>query len=58
MMSKNIIVTSIIALLFSSACFANIQGTSDTDIVLPEMKSIVLLCDGHEGDANLPTEEN
>lgn len=57
-MSKNIIGASIIALLFSSVCFANVQGTSDADPMLPtEMKTIVFLCDGHEGDATLPTEE-
>ncbi len=58
-MSKNIISASIIALLFSSVCFANVQGTSDADPILPtEMKSILSFCDDHEGDTTLTTEDN
>lgn len=57
-MSKKLIGASIVALLFSSICFANVQGTSDADpIVAAEMK-ILLLCDGHDDDANHPTDAN
>lgn len=49
---------SIIALLFSSVCFANVQGTSDADPIPTTEMKILLLCDGHEGNTDLPTDAN
>jgi len=57
-MSKKLIGASIIALLFSTVCFANVQGTSDADPIAAAEMKILLLCDGHDGDANHPTDAN
>jgi hypothetical protein len=53
-MSKKLLGASIVALLFSSVCFANVSG--DADVIVPaEMKTMVFLCDG-EGEAVLPSD--
>ncbi len=57
-MSKKLIGASIIALLFSSVCFANIQGTSDTNPIPTTEMKVLLLCDGHEGNADTSTATN
>jgi hypothetical protein len=52
-MSKKLLGASLVALLFSSVCFANISG--DADVIVPaEMQKMVLLCDGHDGEAVVP----
>ena len=57
-MSRKLIGASIIALLFSSVCFANVQGSSDADPIAAAEMKFILLCDGHDGDAKHPTEVN
>lgn len=58
-MSKKLIGASVLALLFSSICFAHGQNTTDTDTLIPnEMSAAVSFCDGHEGETVLPVEGN
>lgn len=57
-MSKKLIGATIIALLFSSVSFANVQGTSDADPVAASEMKLILLCDGHDGDSTHPTDAN
>lgn len=53
-MSKKLISATLLALFFSSAAVANVVP-GDEDASAPEMK-FLLMCDGTDGDAVLPTD--